>query len=149
MRTSLLASALLAIVAATGAAACQNQGADAGPDAAIATLDPTGNWNVVYQFGAACGNDATTSPGTFTVTYGPQGYAIDVAGVTSMGVLACGATECKLSGTWAWAATDTQFQQSMNLTLDAQGAVLGEGTEAVITSSSNCTYPFTVSGSRN
>ena len=77
-----------------------------------------------------------------------MGYSIEVAGVASMGVLVCGVDECKLSGTWAWATSDTQFQQSMNLTLDSHDAVQGEGTEAVVTADSNCTYPFTVSGSR-
>ena len=146
MRINAVASFALAL-AAVGCST--NSTPEGGADAAVATLDPTGNWNIVYQFGASCGNAATTTTGTFTVTYGASGYAIDVAGVTSMGVLACTTDECKLSGTWAWATSDTTFQQSMNLTLDAQGAVLGEGTEAVVTTDSNCTYPFTVAGSRN
>nr|HEX4312390.1 hypothetical protein [Kofleriaceae bacterium] len=138
---------MLLIAFASIAAAC-NGGASSGPDAATPSLDPTGNWNVVYQFAASCDNAATTSTGTFTVTLGPNGYALEVAGVASQGVLECTTSECLLSGTWAWASSDTEFQQSMNLTLDDHDAVIGEGTEAVVTADSNCTYPFTVSGAR-
>ena len=149
MRTTAIAFALAVSGSlAVFATACQSNPPEAGPDAPVTTLDPTGNWSVVYQFASACGNAATTTTGTFTVTYGTTGYAIEVAGVSSTGVLACDSEECKLSGTWAWATSDTQFQQSMNLTLDSHDAVQGEGTEAVVTTDSNCTYPFTVSGSR-
>ena len=93
---------------------------------------------------------ASTTQGTFTVTYGQMGYAVQVAGTESTGVLACGADSCVLSGTWAWAGSDADFQQSMNLTLGSDNTVSGEGTEQVASSDgSMCVYPFTATGSRS
>lgn len=140
---------MLALVTVTsvGFAACATPD-DSSPDAAVSQIDPTGNWAVTYSFAPSCGNPASTTTGTFAVTFTGMGYSIEVAGVSSVGALACDATECKLSGTWAWQTTDTAYQQSMNLTLDTSSSVTGDGTEAVITSDSNCTYPFTVTGTR-
>jgi hypothetical protein len=92
--------------------------------------------------------DASTTTGTFTVTLGGMGYEILVAGVSSTGSILCSPESCKLSGTWAWQTSDTAYQQSMNLTLGVDDSVTGDGTEDVITASSNCTYPFTVAGQR-
>jgi hypothetical protein len=118
------------------------------PDAFVPNVDPTGNWSIDYAFGSACGNAPTTQTGVFTVTVGSMGYQILVAGVSSTGVLACDPTECRVSGTWAWEDADTAYQQSMNLTLAVDGAVTGDGTQAVVTETTNCTYPFTVTGER-
>jgi hypothetical protein len=128
---------------------CSNDQTQTGADAAVATLDPTGNWSVTYTFAPACGRDATATTGTFTVTLGPKGYDVEVAGVASTGTLLCSADACKLSGTFAWMASGSGFQQSMNLTLDKQAKVSGSGTEAVVTSTSSCTYSFTVLGSKS
>jgi hypothetical protein len=144
MKNWKLALATLTAVAAT---ACTTP-ASTSPDAAVASVDPTGNWSVTYSFAPSCGNPASTTTGTFAVTFTGSGYSIEVAGVSSVGVLACDATECRLSGTWAWQTTDTAYQQSMNLTLGSADTVSGDGTEAVITTDSNCTYPFTVTGTR-
>jgi len=111
-------------------------------------LDPTGNWNVTYAFAASCGNPATTTTGTFTVTLDAQGYDIIVVGVSSTGSMLCTSEQCKLSGTFAWMTGDATYQQSMNLVLDAEMKVGGNGTETVITTESTCTYPFTVTGSK-
>lgn len=135
-------------VAMVGAAACTTPVADTGPDAAASQIDPTGNWSVTYSFAPSCGNAASTTTGTFAVTFNGQGYDIEVAGVSSVGALACTSGECRLSGTWAWSTTDTRYQQSMNLTLDPTNNVSGNGTETVITATSNCVYPFTVAGTR-
>ena len=134
-------------VVVLGAAACSAPVADTGPDAAP-QIDPTGNWSLDYSFAPACGNPASTTTGTFAVTFNGQGYDIEVAGVSSVGALACTAGECRLSGTWAWATSDTRYQQSMNLRLDTASAVSGNGTETVITTNSNCVYPFTATGTR-
>jgi hypothetical protein len=111
-------------------------------------LDPTGNWSVMYNFAPACGRAATTTTGVFTVTVGPNGYSVEVAGVASVGSLVCTSDACKLSGTFAWMASSTGYEQSMNLVLDSTGRVAGNGSETVVTSDSSCTYTFTVSGSK-
>ena len=137
-----MASLLLAM------AACSSSADTTSPDAAVYGLDPTGNWSVTYAFQPACDNAATTTNGTFTVTLTSMGYAVEVANVQSQGTLLCSTDECRLSGTFAWSQADTGFEQSMNLTLDAMSNVSGTGTEAVVTQGSTCTYPFTVTGSR-
>lgn len=122
---------------------------DMGPDGGgTAMLDPTGNWSINYNFAPACGRAATSTTGVFTVTIGPNGYSVIVAGVASEGSLLCNSEMCKLSGTFAWMASGTGYEQSMNLTLDGAGKVSGNGSETVVTSDSSCTYTFTVSGSR-
>jgi hypothetical protein len=96
------------------------------------------------------GNPSSTTQGTFTVTYGTMGYSVQVAGTESTGVLACTTDSCVLSGTWAWAGSDADYQQSMNLTLGSDDTVSGEGTEQVASSDgSMCVYPFTATGSRS
>ena len=130
-------------------AGCTDHAGTTAPDAAAQSLDPTGNWSVTYTFQPSCGNDASATTGTFTVTLGPMGYEVQVAGVASSGTLLCNANECRLSGTFAWMASGTGFQQSMNLTLDDKGKVTGTGTEVVATSTSSCTYPFTVIGMKS
>ena len=112
-------------------------------------LDPTGNWSVTYAFAPSCGNAASTTTGTFTVTLDGQGYNIVVIGVQSTGSLVCTADVCKLSGTFAWMASGATHQQSMNLTLDVDSRVGGNGTETVITPDRTCTYPFTVTGTKS
>lgn len=116
------------------------------PDAGI--LDPTGNWSVDYNFAPACGHDASTTTGVFTVTLGPNGYAVEVAGVASTGTLVCTSDACRLSGTFAWMSSGTGYEQSMNVDLDDKGRVGGNGSETVVTSDSSCTYTFTVSGAK-
>jgi hypothetical protein len=150
MQTSPFLTSLLAAAAVACSTPAPTPPSTTGPDAAVATLDPTGNWTVAYDFQPACGNPSSTTQGTFTVTYGAMGYAVQVAGTESTGVLACGADMCVLSGTWAWAGSDADFQQSMNLTLGSDNTVSGEGTEQVASSDgSMCVYPFTASGSRS
>jgi hypothetical protein len=146
--TSHLASLALVLAAAcNGAAMTPPQ--STGADAAVPGLDPTGNWNVVYSFSPACGNASSTTTGTFTVTYSATGYDVEVAGTMSTGVIVCMTDECKLSGTWAWAGSDAAYEQSMNLVLAADSTVSGEGTESVVSSDgTQCTYPFTATGSR-
>jgi hypothetical protein len=150
MKTSShLASLLSAVVAVACNGAATMPPPNTGPDAAAATLDPTGNWTVDYQFDAACNMPAASSTGTFTVTLGTMGYSVEVAGTQSTGVLECAATQCKLSGTWAWAGSNASYEQNMNLTLAADSSVSGEGTEAVLNSDgTQCTFPFTATGSR-
>lgn len=143
--TSRLTIALAAIIVAS----CADQTQTSAPDAAAQALDPTGNWTVTYTFQPACGQNASATTGTFTVTLGPMGYEVQVAGVASSGTLLCNAMECRLSGTFAWNSSGTGYQQSMNLTLDDHGKVTGTGTEVVATSSSSCTYPFTVIGMKS
>lgn len=121
----------------------------ASPDAPTENdLDPTGNWNVTYMFGAGCGQPATTASSTFTVTRAATGYAVAAAGATVMGTLICTPESCKLSGSFAWAASGSQFEQDANITLDAQGNITGNGTEAVVTMSTTCAFTFTVQGTR-
>lgn len=142
MRHRVLALGLVSLFAACGAPEASP------PDAFVPAVDPTGNWAITYSFSPACGMGATTSDGTFTVTLGGMGYQILVAGVSSAGSIICDSEKCKLSGTWAWQTTDTAYQQSMNLTLGADSSVTGTGTEQVLTSDSDCTYPFTATGQR-
>ena len=120
------------------------------PDAGgSTTLDPTGNWSVAYAFQASCGNPSTTNDGTFAVTLGSAGYDIELAGVVSTGAIACTSDDCQLSGTFAWMTDGAGFEQSMNLTMDAQSDITGTGTEEVTDASGDtCVYPFTVTGSR-
>lgn len=126
--------------------ACSNDSKNT-PDAGV--IDPTGNWSVNYNFAPACGREATTTAGVFTVTLSPDGYVVAVPGVASTGSLVCTTEVCKLSGTFAWMASDTGYQQSMNVDLDANGAVTGNGTETVVTTDSTCTYTFIVSGAKS
>jgi hypothetical protein len=114
-----------------------------------AGLDPTGNWNLTYMFGAGCGQGPTTAPSTFTVTLGPQGYTVAIAGTTTTGTLICADDTCKLSAVFAWTdATGTQFQQSANIALDGTGTITGSGTESVTSTSMACTISFTVQGTK-
>jgi hypothetical protein len=146
MMTPLSSRSLGLLCALLFAASCAAT-PDTTPDAGL-PLDPTGNWSVTYTFAPSCGRTASATTGTFTVTQGPQGYDVEVAGVVSTGTLLCSPDACKLSGTFAWMANGSGFQQSMNLTLDPHDKVNGSGTEAVVTSTGSCTYPFTVVGSK-
>jgi hypothetical protein len=119
------------------------------PDAAASALDPTGNWSVTYAFQASCGTPSSTTDGTFTVTVGSAGYQVDLAGVESDGAIECTVADCELSGTFEWVTDNVGFEQSMNLSMNAQWAITGAGTEQVIdTNGDTCVYPFTVTGSR-
>jgi hypothetical protein len=119
-----------------------------GPDAAVPDLDPTGNWNLSYDFAAGCGQPETMATGTFTVTRAPNGFAVTAAGATTTGTLLCKADSCKLSGMIAWSDTSSQFQQNVNITLDAHDAIAGNGTESVVTGTTACSVTFTVQGTR-
>ena len=82
------------------------------------------------------------------MTQTPQGYAVSAAGVTTTGTLVCTPDHCKLSGMFGWAEQGAQLQQSANLSLDAHGSIAGNGTEAVITMTTVCSFTFTVTGSK-
>jgi hypothetical protein len=122
------------------------------PDATVKGLDPTGNWNISYSFDAGCGQAASTAMSVFTVTLSPMGYAVSAAGATTSGTLDCTPETCKLSGMFAWSADGSQFQQNVNITLDAHDAITGNGTEAVatttMTGTTTCSVTFTAKGMR-
>jgi hypothetical protein len=122
----------------------------AGPDGAIG-LDPTGNWTLTYSFAAGCGQAASQAASTFTVTQGPDGYDVEIAGTTTAGTLTCTAASCRLSAVFTWKDTPgtTSFQQSANITLDAQDNIKGNGTESVMSSTMSCNIGFTVDGARD
>lgn len=113
-------------------------------------LDPTGNWSLMYSFAAGCGQAASQAASTFTVTLGPQGYNVEIAGTQTAGTLTCTAASCKLSAVFAWMDTaGTQFQQSANIALDPQDNIKGNGTESVMSSTMSCNIAFTVEGTRD
>ncbi len=116
-------------------------------DAAVASVDPTGNWSLSYAFDAGCGQPATTATTTFTVTRGADGYALAIAGAMTSGTLICTPADCKLSAIFAWSNGDVKFQQSANMTLDTRDVITGNGTESVVTASAVCSFAFTVHGS--
>lgn len=122
--------------------------ADPVPDAPAMDLDPTGNWNLNYMFDAGCGQPASKSTATFTVTRAASGYAVSAPGITVMGTMICAPDSCKLSGTLAWATSEAKFQQSANLVLDGHGSVTGNGTESVVAGTTLCGLAFTVAGSK-
>jgi len=118
------------------------------PDTAAIDVDPTGNWNVTYMFGAGCSQPASTATTTFTVTRTPAGYAVSAPGVAMTGTMLCTPDSCKLSGTFAWSTSDGQFQQSANMVLDARDGITGSGTEAVVVGTATCGFTFAVTGSK-
>jgi hypothetical protein len=85
---------------------------------------------------------------TITVTLAPNGYAVSAAGATTAGTLLCTAETCKLSGMFAWSDGTSQFQQNVNIALDAQDAITGTGTESVVNTTATCSVVFAVQGKR-
>ena len=118
------------------------------PEAPAMDLDPTGNWNLTYKFGAGCGQPGSTATTTFTVTRTPDGYAVSAPGVTMTGTMLCIPDSCKLSGMFGWSTSDAQFQQSANIVLDASDDITGSGTEAVVVGTTTCGFTFTITGSK-
>jgi len=112
-------------------------------------LDPTGNWNLTYQFSAGCGQPATSATALLTVTRGPNGYAVTVSGTAASGSLICAADGCKLSAMFAWSTSGFVFQQSANLALDASDSITGTGTEVVAGGAVSCSVPFQVQGQKD
>jgi hypothetical protein len=141
----------LACIAASLAACASSPGDPnmTGPGGATG-LDPTGNWSLTYSFAPGCGQPASQAASTFTVTLGPQGYDVEIAGTQTAGTLTCTSASCKLSAVFAWMDTaGTSFQQSANIALDAQDKIKGNGTESVMSSTMSCNIAFTVEGARD
>ncbi|HEY0478342.1 MAG TPA: hypothetical protein VGD37_12545 [Kofleriaceae bacterium] len=149
-RYSCLRPILLGLVGLTALLAGCTVGEPGGasPDAAIAELDPTGNWSVMYSFSNGCGQMMTTSTSTFTITLAADGYAVTAPGATTTGTLLCTAVDCKLSGIFMWSAGGAQYQQNANLALDAHGKISGNGTEFIITPAGACSLTFTAGGTK-
>lgn len=118
------------------------------PEAPAMDLDPTGNWNLTYMFGAGCGQPAITAAATFTVTRTPDGYAVSAPGVAMTGTMLCTPDSCKLSGTFAWATGEARVQQSANIVLDELDDITGSGTESIVVGTAACGFTFTVQGTR-
>lgn len=115
-------------------------------DAAIMDVDPIGNWSLIYMLGAGCDQPASTETMTFTVTRTTDGYEVSAPGVTATGTMICTQKNCKLSAILAGSTADGEFQQNVNLVLDAGGTVTGGGTISVVTETTTCGITFTVTG---
>jgi len=112
-------------------------------------IDPSGDWDLTYWFSAGCGQPASTTDGTFTVTSTAHGFEVAAEGATTRVTLLCTPKRCILSGIFAWSSRAGDYQQHAILQLDANDRVSGSGTETIATPTGTCLFTFTVGGSRN